>query len=78
MSKWGDTHRDELSDFFAKVLEMDPRVMRVVGHRRKFGMESIGPEIVAYQQQIADTFLRLGLIPHAVQVDQAVWNEDRK
>jgi sulfonate transport system substrate-binding protein len=78
MSKWGDTHRDELSDFFAKVLEMDPRVMRVVGHRRKFGMESIGPEIVAYQQQIADTFLRLGLIPRAVDVDQAVWNEDRK
>jgi hypothetical protein len=40
-------------------------------------MDSIGPEIIAYQQQIADTFLRLGLIPHAVRIEQAVWNEDR-
>lgn len=78
MSQWGDTHRDELADFFAKVLEMDPRIVRVSARRREYGMESIGPEIVAYQQQIGDTFLRLGLIPHAVQVDQAAWNEDRK
>ena len=47
-------------------------------HRRHFGMETMKPEIVAYQQQIADTFFRLGLIPHGVLVQDAVWNADQK
>jgi sulfonate transport system substrate-binding protein len=78
ISQWGDTHRDELADFYAQVLEMEPRVMRVAEHRRHFGMEAMKPEIVAYQQQIADTFFRLGLIPHGVGVQDAVWNADQK
>jgi sulfonate transport system substrate-binding protein len=78
ISQWGDTHRDELADFYAQVLEMEPRVMRVAEHRRHFGMEAMKPEIVAYQQQIADRFFRLGLIPHGVGVQDAVWNADQK
>jgi sulfonate transport system substrate-binding protein len=78
MSQWGDTHRDELADFYAQVLEMEPRVVRVAEHRRHFGMETMKPEIVAYQQQIADTFFRLGLIPHSVAVQDAVWNAGQK
>ena len=78
MSQWGDTHRDELADFYAQVLEMEPRVVRAAEHRRHFGMETMKPEIVAYQQKIADTFFRLGLIPHGVLVQDAVWNADQK
>jgi sulfonate transport system substrate-binding protein len=78
MSQWGETHRDELAEFYAQVLEMEPRVVRVAEHRRHFGMEAMQPEIVAYQQRIADTFLRLGLIPYGVPVQEAVWNADQK
>jgi sulfonate transport system substrate-binding protein len=78
MNQWGDAHRDELADFYAQVLEMEPRVVRVAERRRHIGMETMQPEIVAYQQQIADTFFRLGLIPHGVAVQDAVWNADQK
>jgi sulfonate transport system substrate-binding protein len=77
MNTWSEAHRDEVADFLANLLEIEPRVMRVVQHRRKFGIDAIGPEIVVYQQQIADTFLRLGLIPQSVRVEEAVWNPGR-
>jgi sulfonate transport system substrate-binding protein len=53
-------------------------VLRVFTHRRKFGVETMGPKLVAYQQQIADAFLRVGLIPHEIRVEEAIWNADRR
>jgi sulfonate transport system substrate-binding protein len=77
MNSWSEAHRDEVADFLANLLEIEPRVMRVVEQRRKFGVDAIGPEIVAYQQNIADTFLHLGLIPQSVRVEEAVWTPER-
>jgi len=73
MSEWAAAHRDEFADFLAKELGMTPRVLRVSVNRRKFGVESMGPELIAYQQKIADALLRQGLIPHEIRVEEAVW-----
>jgi sulfonate transport system substrate-binding protein len=78
MSDWAAGHRDDFADFLAGQLEMTPRVLRVFTHRRKFGVETMRPELVAYQQQIADAFLRVGLIPHEIRVEEAIWNADRR
>jgi ABC-type nitrate/sulfonate/bicarbonate transport system substrate-binding protein len=78
MSEWAAQHREEFADFFANQLEMAPRVVRVFINRRKFGVESMGPELVAYQQNIADALLRQGLIPQPIRVKEAIWNGDRR
>jgi sulfonate transport system substrate-binding protein len=74
MNDWADAHRDEVADFLAAALQMDPQVFRVVERRRKYGIDTMRPPIVAYQQQVADTFLHLGLIPHGIRVQDATWN----
>jgi sulfonate transport system substrate-binding protein len=78
LSDWAAGHRDEFADFLANQLEMAPRVLRVAERRRKFGVQTMGPELVAYQQQIADAFFRAGLIPHEIRVNEAIWNADRR
>ncbi|MET7245886.1 aliphatic sulfonate ABC transporter substrate-binding protein [Methylobacterium sp. EM32] len=40
--------------------------------RQSWGVVPLGPEVVAGQQRIADTFLRLGLLPRPIQVADAV------
>jgi hypothetical protein len=35
-------------------------------------------EVVRRQQSIADTFAKLGLIPHPIQVGEAVWTPNGK
>jgi sulfonate transport system substrate-binding protein len=74
LSDWAAGHRDECADFLAAQLEMAPRVLRVAERRRKFGVQTMGPELVAYQQQIADAFFRAGLIPHEIRVNDVIWN----
>ena len=40
--------------------------------RRKYGVKPITPEVVAAQQKIADVFFKLGLIPTAISIADAV------
>jgi sulfonate transport system substrate-binding protein len=47
-------------------------VVRVMLSRRGFGVEPIGPKVIAEQQKIADTFRELALIPAAINVSDAV------
>lgn len=52
--------------------------LRVVAVTRSlpsvFGIEPINLEIIAEQQQIADVFYRLQLIPKQIDVKEAVWS----
>ena len=41
--------------------------------RAEFGIFDITPEIIAHQQETADRFFRLGLIPKEIVVAEAVW-----
>jgi sulfonate transport system substrate-binding protein len=77
MDQWSQSHRDEVGDFVANLLGMDAEVMRGVQHRRRFGIELMDQDIVRYQQQIADTFFRVGLIPAHVNVADAIWKPNR-
>ncbi len=46
--------------------------MRLATGRRRYGVVPIDPGIVAEQQRMAEAFLALGLIPHAIRVQAAV------
>lgn len=47
-------------------------VLKVALERQTFGVKPISAEVVAQQQQIADAFHKLGLIPKAISIAEAV------
>jgi sulfonate transport system substrate-binding protein len=55
------------------ILGIDAPILDVVTRRRNYGFEPINSQMVTEQQQIADTFHRLNLIPKAVKVADVVW-----
>jgi sulfonate transport system substrate-binding protein len=73
INDWAESHRREVTSFLAGLLELDLHVLEVAEQRRVYGVEPIGPETVAYQQRIADTFFRLGLLPNKIDVAQTIW-----
>lgn len=41
-----------------------------VSQRRPYGVQPMQSDVVAYQQQVADTFFKLGLLPKPLDVKQ--------
>jgi aliphatic sulfonates family ABC transporter substrate-binding protein len=73
VSHWGHAHPREVAQVLAQASGIDPAIELVATQRKDFGVFPITPEVVRQQQEIADTFVRLGLIPRAVDVKVAVW-----
>ena len=48
-------------------------MLEVALERQSYGIKPIDDEVVAEQQDIADTFLALGLLPKAITISDAVW-----
>lgn len=62
-----------LSALLAPQLGINANVLEVASERRNYNAVAITPQIVAEQQKLADTFQGLGLIPHKLQVADAVY-----
>ncbi|WP_013321230.1 sulfonate ABC transporter substrate-binding protein [Gloeothece verrucosa] len=65
---WAKTNVTEAATLLAPELGLDVPTLEEVLKRRPGGIEPINGEITAYQQQIADTFLGLKLLPKPIQV----------
>ncbi|MBN3524395.1 sulfonate ABC transporter substrate-binding protein [Paenibacillus apiarius] len=66
--EWANDHKPEIVKLLSVALGIDAdAIERAVG-RRKYGVELLSPEIIAPQQQLADTYHRIGLIPNPIQV----------
>jgi sulfonate transport system substrate-binding protein len=65
---WVDEHTDEVVETLSQETGLDVEVLRVVEERRVHGLEPVSTEVVAGQQQLADLFFSLGLIPTEVDV----------
>ncbi|SEN75071.1 sulfonate ABC transporter substrate-binding protein [Lihuaxuella thermophila] len=74
---WFNHHPDETAKLLAKEIGMDIQPVKKAIVRSKYGLEPINDSIVNEQQQIADTFLRIGLIPKKIRVQDAVWPHHR-
>jgi sulfonate transport system substrate-binding protein len=53
-------------------------VEKVVAARGNYEVSYITSDVIRQQQSIADTFAKLGLIPHAVPVADVVWTPGAK
>ncbi|EJN08151.1 aliphatic sulfonate ABC transporter substrate-binding protein [Herbaspirillum sp. YR522] len=74
-NNWTQGHPQETAELLAPQLGVDPKVLRLATERRNYTTVAVDAGIVAEQQQIADAFLKLGLIKNAVQVQDKVYRD---
>ncbi len=70
---WGKDNPDEVVRVLGPQTGLDAAVLDLAVKRYAFGVQLISPEVVAYQQNIADTFADLKLIPRKLDVKQVQW-----
>ncbi len=75
VAKWADANPDEVVKILSPLLGIEPPILNVVTKRRGYGFEPIDDQMVAEQQEIADTFFELKQIPQKLSVKEIVWNE---
>ena len=71
---WASEHRDELVQLAAQDTGLDPQAWRVAYGRVQLDLQPVGAQHVAQQQQLADRFHALGIIPRPLSVQDIVWD----
>ncbi|MCC0806822.1 aliphatic sulfonate ABC transporter substrate-binding protein [Methylobacterium sp. W2] len=74
---WADGHRDAVAKALNAVTGIPYEIQKVAADRTQFGVRPLTDAILSGQQATADRFHRLGLIPRAIQVRDAVWTPPR-
>jgi sulfonate transport system substrate-binding protein len=74
---WAEGHRDQVAQALADVTGLPFAIQKVAADRTHFGVLPLSDAILLSQQTTADRFFRLGLIPRAVRVRDAVWTPPR-
>jgi sulfonate transport system substrate-binding protein len=64
----------EISKVLSPALGLDAAIIEKAERRRDHDVLPLTDEVVAKQQEIADTFAKLQLIPKSIVVKEAVWN----
>lgn len=68
---WGQGHPAEVAAILARQTGLDLPVVELAASRYSYGVKPLSPAVFAQQQQIADTFTSLRLIPNAIVVKDA-------
>jgi sulfonate transport system substrate-binding protein len=69
---WSKEHPDEVAKILSPVVGIPEKTLLLAEKRRDYGIEKIDAQIIADQQKIADTFYQLGLIPKAINIQEAI------
>jgi sulfonate transport system substrate-binding protein len=70
--RWLKSHVDEAAAVIAPLQGLDPQVVKLSIQRYEFNVTPLTPAVVARQQQIADAFHGLKLIPKTIRIADAV------
>jgi sulfonate transport system substrate-binding protein len=65
---WSRQNLDEVAKLIAGETGLPEDVIKTVEQRREIGVERITPEIAAEQQQLADLFFDIGLLPEKLDI----------
>lgn len=71
IDQWSVENPTELAELLSPELGIEVPTLEKVVQRREYGAEAITDEVIADQQEIADTFHELGLIPEKINVQEA-------
>lgn len=72
-AKWAETHRSEVAQSLSAVTGIPLDIQTIAANRSSFVVGPVTDDIIATQQGVADRFFKLGLIPKAINVRDAVW-----
>ncbi len=70
---WADANRDKVAEALHEVTGVPIEAQKIAADRAEFGIYDLTPEVIAGQQETADRFSRLGLIPNPIRIQDAVW-----
>ncbi len=73
ITRYSGQHRDELSALAAEATGIDVKTWSTAFGRAEFSFGPVTPGHVAQQQQLADDFQALGIIPRRIKVSDNVW-----
>ncbi|MGN7958452.1 sulfonate ABC transporter substrate-binding protein [Agrobacterium tumefaciens] len=73
-AKWSAANRDKVATALHEVTGVPLEAQTLAANRSEFGITKIDDKIVASQQETADRFYRLGLIPKQISIKDAVWS----
>lgn len=72
LDAWANGNTDAVADQLAASVGIPAPILKVALERQTFGVTPLSDKVVAGQQEIADTFHKLGLIPKAIAIADAV------
>ncbi|WP_326543383.1 sulfonate ABC transporter substrate-binding protein [Pseudorhodoferax sp.] len=73
LTLWSGQNRDELAALAAEATGIDVKSWSTAFARAEFSLGPVTDAHVAQQQQLADSFQALGIIPRKIDVKQIVW-----
>lgn len=65
---WANTHKDDVIKLLSETQGIERAAIELAVKRRTYGVELFNSEIINAQQQLADTYYRIGLIPNPIKV----------
>lgn len=71
---WAASHPEALAEMMAEVTGVPLPAQRLAAPRGVYAVQPLDERIIAQQQEIADSFARLRIIPARVDVRAAVWS----
>ena len=74
IGEWTRANSAEATAQVAPLLGLSPEITRTAVERQAYGAQLITPDVVEAQQQIADTFTDLKLIPKKLSIKDVIWN----
>lgn len=73
VTRWAARNRDKLAALTAEVTGVDLEAQKIATERYPIELNPVTDKVVRQQQEIADTFFALGLIPRRITVSEIVW-----
>ena len=70
---WAQVHRDDVARSLNAVTGIPLDIQTIAANRSSFAVGPITNDIVTTQQDVADRFFKLGLIPKPIAVRDALW-----
>ncbi|HLR74811.1 MAG TPA: sulfonate ABC transporter substrate-binding protein [Virgibacillus sp.] len=71
-SDWANNNHDELVTMLAPILNIDEESIDMTVKRREYGVDDITDDIINEQQDIADLFYELDIIPKEIKVENVM------
>ncbi|PLS14820.1 aliphatic sulfonate ABC transporter substrate-binding protein [Bacillus sp. M6-12] len=72
---WANSNHDELVAMLSPILKIDEKSLLMSAQRRVYGVDQLNKQIISEQQEIADTYVELKIIPKEINVNDAVDHE---